>query len=130
MFVTFFANRNNLAFFCLDGNMPVTRPCLKIVSRFFVVAQHIFNMRVLMSSWPFALFELKFWILFLILFIERATVDFYSFLVTSLSPVESSPWTSISGQCFFLLLFSMLNIYTLNIKNTVTRYISNWYTQE
>ena len=30
----------------------------------------------------------------------------------------------------FVVFFSILNIYTLNIKNTVTRYISNWYTQE
>ena len=30
----------------------------------------------------------------------------------------------------FVVFFSMLNIYTLNIKYTVTKYISNWYTQE
>ena len=28
-------------------------------------------------------------------------------------------------DCLLCLLFSMLNIYTLNIKNTITRYISN-----
>ena len=26
--------------------------------------------------------------------------------------------------------FSVLNIYTLNIKNTVTSYLANWYNQE
>ena len=30
----------------------------------------------------------------------------------------------------FFFFFSILNIYTFNIKNTITRYISNWYTQE
>ena len=38
--------------------------------------------------------------------------------------------TFLDGCFFFLFLFSILNIYTLNIKNTITRYISNWYTQE
>ena len=31
---------------------------------------------------------------------------------------------------FIFFFFSILNIYTFNIKNTITRYISNWYTQE
>ena len=34
-------------------------------------------------------------------------------------------------SCLYLFFFfSILNIYTFNIKNTITRYISNWYTQE
>ena len=34
-------------------------------------------------------------------------------------------------SCLYLFIFfSILNIYTFNIKNTITRYISNWYTQE
>ena len=32
-------------------------------------------------------------------------------------------------SCLYFF-FSILNIYTFNIKNTITRYISNWYTQE
>ena len=36
-----------------------------------IVAQHIFNVWVLMSLWPYALFELRFWIIFPNYLMER-----------------------------------------------------------
>ena len=33
-------------------------------------------------------------------------------------------------ECYENHFFSILNIYTLNVKNTATSYMSNWYTQE
>ena len=48
-------------FFHSEGNIPVIRPCLKIISSGTQIeSPHILSMRILMLSWPWALFESRF----------------------------------------------------------------------
>ena len=67
MFCCFFVTRDNIAFFS-DGNTLVDRAYLKVNSTGLqMVSPHIFSIRILMSSWPWALFELKLTMIFSIL---------------------------------------------------------------
>ena len=63
-------------FFHSDGNTPIRRAYLKIISSGSKVESlHIFSIRILLLSWPCALLESRFWIILLIVSTESATVD-------------------------------------------------------
>ena len=63
-------------FYHSEGNTPVRRACLKIISSCTQIeSPHIFSMRILKSSCPYALFESRYWIIFLISLAENVTVD-------------------------------------------------------
>ena len=64
-----------MPFFHSDGNTPVVRACLKINSRGLqMVLPHILSIRILMLSWPWALFGLRLTIIFSILLVVKLIV--------------------------------------------------------
>ena len=57
MLITFFMNCNNISFFPFQGNLPVRKQVSKVMFRGLQIeSPHIFNIRILISSWPWALF--------------------------------------------------------------------------
>ena len=55
---------------------------------------------------------------------------FSKFIFSVVVRKSSDDLAQVKVLSLHLDFFSILNIYTLNIKNAVTSYISNWYTQE
>ena len=63
-------------FFHSEGNTPVKRACLKIISNDTQIeSPQIFSMCILMLSWPWALFEVRLWMVFPISLAVNVTVD-------------------------------------------------------
>lgn len=64
------------AFFYPDGKLPVIIAFVKVISKGIVMlVPHIFNMRIVVSSWPQPLSECKFWITLPTSLVEKVTVD-------------------------------------------------------
>ena len=65
-----------LPFFQSDGNIPFARQSLNISSKgLHSESPHIFNIRMLILSWPWALFGLRFWMIFNMSLLTNFTVD-------------------------------------------------------
>ena len=69
-------NRDNIGFFDSSGNLQFCRHVLKIDSRGLQIeSTQSFNMRMLIISWPWALFEFRFLIIWRMSFLEKLHLD-------------------------------------------------------
>ena len=65
-----------IAFFHSSGKVSLSKHDLKIISRgLHIDGPHIFNIRMLILSWPCAFSESKFWIIFRMSSLEKVILD-------------------------------------------------------
>ena len=65
-----------LPFFQSDGNIPFVKQSLNMSSKgLHNESSHSFNIRMLILSWPWALFGLRFWIIFNMSLFTNFTID-------------------------------------------------------
>ena len=108
------------AFFHSDGKMPSVKQDLKIIlSGLRMDLSHNFNMRILIISSPWALFESSLLIMFLISFTEESTPESDFFVIKGKSDGNVLP-LSTNEHCFTKKEFKILFLSLKSVTNLLS----------
>ena len=95
----FLMNRSDITFFHSDGKELLVKTWRNIIPKGLqMVSPHIFNMRILILSCPWALLSSRPWIIFPIYSAENVIED-NRLLVRKVRPVGSSLWLAKREHC-------------------------------
>ena len=102
MLIAFFKTGTTLVFFHSEGNFPFSKHDRKVMpSGLQIDSSQIFNIQILIISWPWALFGLRYLIIFKISYVENSTdeIGLHVFLVRTegslLFNKKTLPWKKI-----------------------------------
>ena len=105
-----------LPFFHSDGKTPVSRHWLKIVSSGLQIqGPHTFNIRILILSWPCALFGSRFWITFAILSWEKLTQNRRLSVMTVMTVMTVISWICDENLLLLLIKEHYVSLKSLTI---------------